>query len=51
VSLLLGRQQERSRKDWTDDRSRTTRKMREALHEFSLVARGLDGTVYGSATS
>ena len=38
-------------KDWADDRSRTTRKMREALHEFSLVARGLDGTVYGSATS
>jgi hypothetical protein len=32
-------------------RSRTTRKMREALHDFALVARGLDGTVYGDATS
>lgn len=31
-------------------RSRTTRKMREALHDFALVARGLDGTVYGNAT-
>ncbi|WVQ82597.1 hypothetical protein IAT38_004727 [Cryptococcus sp. DSM 104549] len=32
-------------------RSRTTRKMREALNEFALVARGLDGTVYGNATA
>ncbi|WVF66636.1 hypothetical protein IAT40_001376 [Kwoniella sp. CBS 6097] len=32
-------------------RSRTTRKMREALHEFALVARGLDGTTYGNATA
>ncbi|KAK4687604.1 importin-13, partial [Tremellales sp. Uapishka_1] len=31
-------------------RSRTTKKMREALHEFALVARGLDGTTYGNAT-
>lgn len=32
-------------------RSRTTKKMREALHEFALVARGLDGTTYGNATA
>jgi hypothetical protein len=31
-------------------RSRTTRKMREALHEFALVARGLANTTYGNAT-
>ncbi|BEJ13429.1 hypothetical protein CspHIS471_0306030 [Cutaneotrichosporon sp. HIS471] len=32
-------------------RSRTTRKMREALHEFALVARGLANTTYGNATA
>ena len=32
-------------------RSRTTKKMREALHDFALVARGLDNTTYGNATS
>ncbi|WRT63297.1 uncharacterized protein IL334_000202 [Kwoniella shivajii] len=32
-------------------RLRTARKMREALHEFALVARGLDGTTYGNATA
>ncbi|ODN73851.1 hypothetical protein L202_07374 [Cryptococcus amylolentus CBS 6039] len=32
-------------------RSRTTRRMREALHEFALVARGLEGTTYGNATA
>ncbi|KAK8844673.1 hypothetical protein IAR55_006522 [Kwoniella newhampshirensis] len=32
-------------------RSRTARKMREALHEFALVARGLEGTTYGNATA
>ncbi|WWC85404.1 uncharacterized protein L201_000267 [Kwoniella dendrophila CBS 6074] len=32
-------------------RSRTARRMREALHEFALVARGLDGTTYGNATA
>ncbi|RSH89503.1 hypothetical protein EHS25_002053 [Saitozyma podzolica] len=32
-------------------RSRTTKKMREALHEFALVARGLDNTTYGNATA
>lgn len=25
--------------------------MREALHEFALVSRGLDNTVYGNATA
>lgn len=33
------------------DRSRTVKKMREALHEFALVSRGLDNTVYGNATA
>ncbi|WVR03182.1 hypothetical protein IAU60_000173 [Kwoniella sp. DSM 27419] len=32
-------------------KSRTARKMREALHDFALVARGLDGTTYGNATA
>lgn len=32
-------------------RSRTTKKMREALHEFALVARGLANTTYGNATA
>ncbi|KAL7420320.1 hypothetical protein Q5752_005289 [Cryptotrichosporon argae] len=32
-------------------KSRTTKKMREALHEFALVARGLEGTTYGNATA
>ncbi|ORY23548.1 armadillo-type protein [Naematelia encephala] len=32
-------------------KSRTTKKMREALHEFALVARGLDNTTYGNATA
>ncbi|WWD06250.1 hypothetical protein V865_004336 [Kwoniella europaea PYCC6329] len=32
-------------------KSRTARRMREALHEFALVARGLDGTTYGNATA
>lgn len=31
-------------------KSRTTKRMREALHEFALVARGLDNTTYGNAT-
>lgn len=33
------------------DRSRTAKRMREALHEFALVSRGLDNTVYGNATA
>lgn len=32
-------------------RSRTSKKMREALHEFALVARGLANTTYGNATA
>nr|ODO01293.1 hypothetical protein L204_02021 [Cryptococcus depauperatus CBS 7855] len=32
-------------------KSRTTRRMREALHEFALIARGLEGTTYGNATA
>jgi hypothetical protein len=32
-------------------RSRTTRKMSEALHEFALVSRGLANTTYGNATA
>ena len=31
-------------------RSRTTKKMREALNEFALVSRGLANTTYGNAT-
>ena len=31
-------------------RSRTSKKMREALHEFALIARGLHNTTYGNAT-
>lgn len=34
-----------------DDRSRTAKKMRVALHEFALIARGLDNTTYGNATA
>jgi hypothetical protein len=32
-------------------KSRTAKKMREALNEFALVARGLDNTTYGNATA
>ncbi|AFR92571.1 hypothetical protein C343_00448 [Cryptococcus neoformans C23] len=32
-------------------KSRTARRMREALHEFALVSRGLEGTTYGNATA
>ena len=32
-------------------RSRTAKKMREALHEFALVSRGLANTTYGNATA
>lgn len=32
-------------------RSRTARKMREALHDFALVSRGLANTTYGNATA
>jgi hypothetical protein len=32
-------------------RSRTARKMREALNEFALVSRGLANTTYGNATA
>jgi hypothetical protein len=41
----------KSRLKGTVLRSRTTRKMREALHEFALVARGLANTTYGAATA
>lgn len=32
-------------------RSRTSKRMREALHEFALVSRGLANTTYGNATA
>ena len=32
-------------------RSRTAKKMREALNDFALVCRGLANTVYGNATA
>lgn len=32
-------------------RSRTSKKMQAALHEFALVARGLANTTYGNATA